>query len=436
MNKSIKFLKKETFFDNCVLVFVCIYLISEFRGHLTAIKSISFIGAYLFFILDYLINKENIFLNFRRNFKKYKLIIIIALVFCIIMLIISLFPYSNNVKVSSFTLTLRYIKRPLFFMLLMLFWFDGAKIKSYIIFYSVIFSFLWLSLDYSINLWNPQNFTTMLDINNGDDRMVSREYAGEFDLYFPFLFLGAIICANKILKSFFIVCIFVTLFMILLTGARGSWLAVVSMFLVVGIILFKCNKSFLTAIKNKKTIFICIMIFICISIFAIFNSDMLKSRFKQGLDGSGRMQILELRLPLIINSNRAFWGLGYGKEQYINFLHDHSQKIGELGVNGGKDELGRYRYFHDEPLIIGQYYHSGVLGAFMLAILILYMFFKSIKMYISTSNLLFLALCGSIVSSFIVRGFFENYLTPQIILFVSFFIAFDFQNRQKTTQNE
>jgi len=254
---------------------------------------------------------------------------------------------------------------------------------------------------------------------------IDRFYAGFFDSLFIFSLVSIFFIKNNFYKSFIIVFnIIVSLIFILLTGARGSWLALTLSLMVLLALTFKNEKINLI---NKKSMIFCLFL-LAASVCVYYNSTLLQLKVAQGFYTSGRGDILTKRLPLLFGSDRAYIGIGFGGKQYTKFLNDKNVNNDDLDPTGvGAD--GTKKPFHDEPVFIGQYYHYGVVGTAFFVALVFYMLFVSFKRYLS-NNKFYIAIFGSILCTYVFRGLFETMYFTHLYVMLGLFIVFLCKNKE------
>lgn len=378
-----------------------------------AIKNISLGLCILFLIVCFIINKNYYISNIIKNLKNNKLILFLCIFFLVYAFIVSCFPYLDNY--NSSLKFLKELKRPILFIIIVIFWFDDDENKKNILYVSLLFTFLSVMINYCGLFLNSK---LSVDIN----------FAKYFDILFPFLLISFFIFKHKILKIFFVFIMLFNLFMLILTGARGSWLVcIVSVAILISILFLKDRRYIKYIINNKFKFLFIISLFCMMSFFAFLNSQIAQTKISQGFNSSGRDIILNARLPIFINSNRVIFGLGYGNFQYEEFLlnnrtQEHIKHPYSLGPYILEKD-GRIKYLHDEPTFLAQFYHYGI-GVLIFMSLVLVMLYKSFVSFIKKDDFLSLALFLSIFETYIIRGLFEDMGIALAFLYVGFYIVF------------
>lgn len=422
MSKVFDFIKKEPLkiVNFLILFFNISYIFGEYLNF-NAFKNTGSIGALVFLIIFIFLDKKQALANLKQNYNENKMIIWLVGIVYFVIFSISCFPYVDNYP--SVNMAFKNFRRVIILFLVALFWFDGDKKKSDIIFNTLIFTFVSCVLFYVIDA--RENLDQIFN-NNEHIRVINRNFAFYFDILFAFGIIGFILFKNKIVK--FILFSFLILGIIadILTGARGSWLANFLMIVLLLFLLYK-NKS----IKISKKMFFAFISSIVLfgSMLFVFynNSALLKFKLSQ-TNSTGRDLILKKRLPLLFNSSRAFVGIGYGGEQYSKFLQDQNIKNEDLGPCGHKKD-GTFVYWHDEPTFIAQYYHYGIFSLSFL-VLVLVVFLKSLNKFHKENNYYILSICMSIFSYYIIRGLFEGFGIKYIMLYVCFYMFFNYKKEE------
>ena len=179
------------------------------------------------------------------------------------------------------------------------------------------------------------------------------------------------------------------------------------------------NLNFL--IRYKKLLTCIFFAFGLLLILLFIKSNLFYTQVTRGFDNNGRDVILEKRLPILLNSGRAYIGLGFGGDQYVKFLNDNNPQGLDLGPSAVIN--GEIRYWHDEPVFIGQYYHYGVIGTILFIFMVFYMIFTGVAKF-KENNRLYLGVCSSILSVYVIRGLFETFDFTHLFVMIGFFIAF------------
>lgn len=282
-------------------------------------------------------------------------------------------------------------------------------------FYSILAAFVCITLYYIKPLFTEINNLNSSNIETA--RLVSRAYSFYLDRFFIFGLLAILFFKNMYIKIIFIVLIVVSLIMGLLTGARGLWVALIISFLLFLAFIIPILKN--KKIDYKKILVISIIVISSI-VYIVQNSYIVQYKASQN-NSSGRDLILKERLPLFLNSNRAFWGLGYNEHLYDKFLSDQVDKGHKISMMQIRDN--KRHWFNDEPFFIGNYYYFGV-GVFALLLSFLSILWYCLKEYLKTKNIFFAGIFISTFAYFGIRGLVETYNLKILYLFymIGFFI--------------
>lgn len=392
------------FLDRAIIFLLFIFFITEHQVRFTAIKNISLYAALTFVIIMFFLNKNFCLNNIKKNFSHSKFAIFTIIIFVLYNFLISLFPYCT--KFDSLSEAFEEFGRGLTFLFIILLWFDSSKFKINCMFYSVIAAFICISLYHSTPF-----FTNLDSIDNPDPglgRIIKRSYADYVDRFLAFGLVGILLFKSLKMRIFIgLTCIILPIFMDALTGTRGSWLAgciTIVLFLIISYL-----NGFKSFYKNNIKAILSLICIGSIAMVIIFNnSSIVKHKILQGADPSGRNLIVEQRFPLLLKSNRAFWGLGYGKEQYDQFLRDQNDTgIAISMMRISKVDNKRF-WWNDEPFFIGNYYYHGFIGTVALISLFIWILFTSYSKFSKTKDLFYLAIFLSAISYFGIRGIFES----------------------------
>ena len=412
-----------TFLKSSILFLLSLFLIGQYNEHITAIKNLAIYLALFLTLILFTVDTKNVMQNIKNNAKNNKAILLLFLLLNLYVFGISFFPYdaTQNAALSA----LNEFKRAFIFIFIVLLWHDGSYKNSKWLFFAMVAT---LSIDNIHFFIKGIEDGTLLNLKNEKDQWmqpIDRFYAGFFDSLFIFSLVSIFFIKNNFYKFFIIVFnIIVSLIFILLTGARGSWLALALSLMVLLALTFKNEKINLI---NKKSMIFCLFL-LAASACVYHNSTLLQLKVAQGFYTSGRGDILTKRLPLLFNSDRAYIGIGFGGKQYTKFLNDKNVNNDDLGPTGvGTD--GTKKPFHDEPVFIGQYYHYGVVGTVFFVALVFYMLFVSFKRYLS-NNKFYIAIFGSILCTYIFRGLFETIYFTHLYVMLGLFIVFLCKNKE------
>lgn len=275
--------------------------------------------------------------------------------------------------------------------------------KSKIFFYSCIVALLFTTLYYSQMLFvDVSNFSSK---DHSVGRIIKRSYADYVDRFMIFLLIGFVVFKEKVIKTLMIFLFLLVIVMEILSGVRGSWGVQIVCFLFL-FLFFGGYKNFLIEYKNRIIAFVvlCGTIFILLAV----NSYMVSYKILQGINTPERYWIIKERLPTFVSSNRGLIGLGYGKEQYDEFLRDKMDEGVTLSLMQIRQDSGERYWFNDEPFFIGNFYYYGIFGTMMLFLSFLSLLYYSFKYFIQSKNLMFCAIFISIFGYFGVRGLFET----------------------------
>lgn len=417
--------KKIKIFDNAIFVFICLYFLAQFIRHLNVVKSIGVYTAIPLIIFFIILCREIALARFKENFKKNKILFFIVSFLIATTLILSISPYDPSH--NSLKEFMRVVKKEYLLFVLLFFWFDGSEKRSKIIFWVLVGSLFYESI-----------YTIIKSVIEFDPKMLQkrvnviyRDYSICVDALFAFCLVAFLFVKKRIwlqvLLAFFLAMVIV---LNILTGARGSWLAMLVVF-------FLCVSFFL--IKNKFNIktalYIGLFFIFCGGAFSVAYETFPHIKYKlTQKHSSGRDLILKNRLPLILDSDRALIGLGYGTDQYEKFIFDNRDKAtGNLGparVETDENKKVKFiHYWHDEPAFIAYYYHVGVGVIFFIA-LVFFIAYKGISEYIKNNNYLLLGVSLSAISFYLIRGLFEWFGIQTIIALSALFIVLNYKNKE------
>lgn len=416
--------------NNVIALLLGLFLIFEHIPHMAGVKNISLYLALL--ITFYRLYKDKaVQKNFKINLTKNLLLISLLLTFVIYTLIISAMPYFKDA--GSFKDAFGEFGRGVCFVFIILTYAKtGSKndsndsIKQAWGFYlAIIGAFLAVTLYYSPPLFTQ--FTQAWgDGGVESGRIISRSYADYVDRFLPFALAGVMIFDKTKYKILIFLLILVSLTMDILSGTRGSWLAAGVSALVMLLLLFFAG--FASAIKKQLKIITTFAIILTILlVFVGINSSIFNFKYSQGADSSGRVSIITQRAPLFLSSQRAIWGLGYGKAQYDEFLRQAFDLGARIDMMQVRPNGTRY-WFNDEPFWLGKFYYYGVIGTGALLgvymVLLFSTFKEMLKQNDSKIKLIYIAIFVSLISYFGIRGLFECINLRELYLFymAGFFI--------------
>lgn len=415
-NKSnlVFFLKKT------IILFLSLFLIGQYNEHITAIKNLGLYTSMVLVLILCFFDFNRIKKNIRFNIINNKTLLAIFALLVLYILTISLFAYVDPLKtiVDFFD----DFKKTLLFMLLIIICYDGNQEISKYFFYSMAAAICFDNIHF---------FIKAVEIYGFKNISINRLYASFFDKTYVFLLLAAFFTSRtKVPFIIFILNLLLCFFLVLSTGVRGSWFSMFFTTIIMFYFLFKYY-DFKNLIKYKKYIVLLFVFMFAIFLIVVLNSDFVRSKFEKGLDGSGRMDILEKRLPLLYDSSRFFIGLGYGNKQYETFLVHKNLNNKYLGPAEIDKDTGVIKYWHDEPVFIGQFYHYGVIGTTLFLLLLFYVLKESIRRA-RNNNILYFAIFGSLINVYIFRGIFETISLEHLFLMISLFISFYIKEDKNT----
>ncbi|BCX80030.1 hypothetical protein [Campylobacter sp. 19-13652] len=412
-----------------------LFLIFEHLPHMAALKNIALYLALA--ITFYRLYKDTqIKRRFSINLKQNIAIISLLLLFVIYSLIISTVPYLAGV--GSFKDAFSELGRGVSFMIIVLAYATNIAPKttqSGHFYLSLLLAFIAVSAYYCTPL-----FTQLKDAWGGGEvesgRIISRAYADYVDRFLPFALFGVMIFTKTWQKILIFLLILLSLSMDILSGTRGSWLAVgISGALAFFMLLFA---GFASALKKQARLIAGFALILALGLgFIGINSSIFNFKYAQGADSSGRGLIISQRAPLFLSGDRALLGLGYGKEQYDEFLRRELDKGAKIDMMQVRADGTRY-WFNDEPFWLGKFYYYGVVGTgalFGAYVLLLFCAFREfLRKKQDKQRLLYAAIFVSLISYFGVRGLFESINLRELYLFymAGFFIIL----KANLSQNE
>lgn len=439
------------FLDWLILIFLSIFLFAENSQRMGAIRNITLYGALAFLIWQLCLNKARLISNFKSNFQNNKIILILFLLFLTYVFVVSIFAYTPLFE--SLYWLMHDNKRFFIFFIIIMFWYDANPQKSKIIFFAMATVLILTSMQFLIAVFNDMELIKE-NFKNINFRIVPREYMWFVDILFSYSFVGFVITKNKTYKIILaLFAFFIAPAMLILTGARGAWLAYLASGFFILLFLARGN------LINKKTLkFIgYFTILVCIICGALFYSvPLIKYKITQGIDTSGRDVIIKTRLPILFKSDRFFWGLGYGDITYWRFINDKNTENRNLGSSWGKYDYDNYwkfknkiglvdeaskvqweeqsskitKWSRDEPFAIKYFYNFGFIGIALLFGVVFVLLFGSIKRYLRQKNPYYLALFGSCFSVCVVHGMFDNNLLDDVFYMICFYIIFNYKEEK------
>ena len=423
--------KKIKIFDNAIFVFICLYFLAQFIRHLNIVKSIGVYTAIPLIIFFIIFCREIAISRFKENFKKNKILFFIVSLLVATTLILSISPYDPSH--NSLKEFMRVVKKEYLLFVLLFFWFDGSEKRSKIIFWVLVGSLFYESIYIIINSiinFDPKMLQKKL-------RTVDRTYSICVDGLFAFCVIAVLFIKKRLWLQISLM-LFLALIIILniLTGARASWVALALTFLFCVFFLLLKNKF-----SVKTALYIGMFFILAGGAFIVAYETFPHIKYKlTQKNSSGRDLILKNRLPLILDSDRALIGLGYGTAQYEKFIYDNRNKAtGKLGP--GRTERDKNKkvkfihYWHDEPAFIAYYYHVGV-GVIFFVALVFFIAYKGISEYIKNNNYLLLGVSLSAISFYLIRGLFEWFGIQTIIALSALFIVLNYKNKEAVANED
>lgn len=411
MSKKVKIIN---ILDSLILASIILFIFSFFKVNF--MKNISCVVGSVSLIVYFFYDKKKLLNNFLSNIKNHKKILILTLLFYLIIFIISLFPFEPNYP--SFKLAFKEFKKSIIFLIISLFYFDGDFKKSKIIFYTISITLLDAIV---VNIY--ESFKENLILNGKDFILIYRKFSNYMELFFAFSLAGIIYSKNKIFKFLLIIISLFGLICELLTGARGSYLAI---FISIFLFIFFARKDIKFNKKLLKIFALLSILLIPAGALLVYNSKHLKFKLSQ-FDSSRRDVILSTRLPLLFNSSRALIGIGYGFENYTYFLNKMNTKNIDLGPKGVLIEGKRF-YSHDEPTFIAQFFHYGIFSL-IYPVIVFYMIYLCFIKF-NSGNFFMLPLALSMISYFIIRGLFEKQSLVYLFYLITFYILLDYKKEK------
>lgn len=423
--------KKIKIFDNAIFVFICLYFLAQFIRHLNVVKSIGVYTAISLIIFFIILCREIALARFKENFKKNKILFFIVSFLVATTLILSISPYDPSH--NSLKEFMRVVKKEYLLFVLLFFWFDGSEKRSKIIFWVLVGSLFYESI-----------YTIIKSVIEFDPKMlqkrvnvVYRDYSICVDGLFAFSLIAFLFVKKRIwLQIALALLLAMVVVLDILSGARASWLAMFVVFLLCFLFFIFKNKF---SLKTALYIGLFFALVGGVATVAYETFPHIKYKLTQKTS-SGRDLILKNRLPLILDSDRALIGLGYGTVQYEKFIFDNRNKAtGKLGP--GRTERDKNKnvkfihYWHDEPAFIAYYYHVGVGVIFFIA-LVFFIVYKGISEYIKNNNYLLLGVSLSAISFYLIRGLFEWFGIQTIIAMCVLFIVLNYKNKEAVANED
>ncbi len=389
-----------------ISIFLGMFLFGTFIEGFSFIKNIGLYGAVLFFIIQLFKSKNS---SYKLYYENNKLLLNTFFIFMSIVFLSVLFSYFN-IKSSLREFRVEFLNIGIF-MFISLF-IPNKKILFKIFFYSLILAFIYNTVRYGLNYYyvNPHlDFSIRLQ----------RNYSNYFDFLYPFVLAGMFIIKNKF-KYLIGVVLFLGFFELILTGARGAWVAVLGESLIFIFLTVVFKKEYL---KN-------ILIFSGLSIFLIVisgyylynHSSLIKSKIQQGIKPDGRENIIKTRLPIFLKYGNYIIGIGGpGDIQYIKFLNKY-----HVPKQYGEQCKNYFKYWGDEPFLLQTFYKQGILGLVIFlffSALFLYQIYKYINLDFSKEAKFFiLAVMSSYIGYYFIRGLVEGRTFKYVLIFLTLYL--------------
>ena len=422
MIKRDLFVKKLNIIIGYCLVFWCFFAFFFKANALNNFSSILLaLGLILYICFDFKTAKTNFLSNLKSNF------ILLGALFILLSgaIIISLNPYFDSQKEFS-----KLLRRDFLFLvlLMLLSWLDKSNENQQKI---IKFCFYAIIISFGVNLiyFFIQDIVAIESLNDrrhDSPSIIDRFFAPTFDVYFAFALIGCFFEKNKKLKIFFAFLLCVGIVFLILCGARGGLLAFgASLIFIIFVLIFKGVFSKKQLLSIISFIFIGILAFV----ITISQNDYLQVKYIQGMHSSGRDIIIKERFPLLLDSKFALSGLGAGDTQYQKFLNDQpaqiQEKLGPQVPNDKNPQIYKTHFWHDEPAILGIYWHYGILGSICFLFVICYLFFNSIKAFFLKNNYYLFCLGSSVFAYYFIAALFENFSDLKILInFCIIYLAF------------
>ena len=419
--------KAFDFCQNLIIYLLFLFIVCEHHVSFTAVKNISLYTAVLLGFTTLFLRKDEILQRIKLNFSHAKISLIFLALFVAYALLISCFPYDDSF--GSAKKTFSEFGRGIAFLFVILVCSNGEEKQKNIIFYSILSAFIFITAHHAFPIF--ENLNKISSQNPEEGRIVHRGYSLYVDRFMVFTLLGIIFFKNNAIKVFIVIFCCIAIAMDILSGARGSWFSVFTVFILLFVFLFFSKYNDFLKINFKKIFAVGALCFLSIGVL-FFNSSIANSKLSQGLNSSGRDLILKERLPLLFETNRWILGLGHSEHLYDKFLADKSdEKSIEIFMTSVRD--GKKHWFNDEPFFIGNIYYYGVIGVSFLFLSFLYLLRDSFRSFRTTQNLLFAGVFISAVSYFGIRGLFETYNLRILYLFylIGFLILFQSKTEVK-----
>jgi len=391
--------------------FLNLFLFGFLIKGFTPIKYIGLYGSIFMLIIRFFFNKKIIF-NYFYFIQKYK-IHFIAILFIIISILLSIFSTFPNFLESLDEFRGSMLNIILFFIISL------SLKKENLIYYifTIIISLMANILIYTFSSFHYFNIPSR----------IPRDFSDKAELLFPFLMAILFLIKKNYLFYLGIFLSIFTLFLLLLTGARGGWISVGGEVVIISVIIFFRNIKFLKKRIVKKMLFIIIgflVTFLFIIFYLIKYSPFIKHKFYQGLSSNGRDIIVKTRFPIFWKYGNFWVGIGGpGNYQYNAFLQKHNAPK-RMGEWKGK----KFLYYSDEPFLLQIFYKEGIIGVISFLFFIVLFIISVAKELLKKKNSLFqyifyTALLSSFIGTYIIRGLVEarefKYLFFYLIIFIA-----------------
>ena len=406
------------YIKSLISLFLGLYIFGFLINGLTPLKYISLYIAIIAFIYYFIKNKNFVIAFYKNYFLTNKVLFIFFSLFIISVLLSIVFAFSDYLpSLKEFRITFLNIS---IFMIIALGIQDKKLTK--ILFYSIIFAFIFDVFVFAIHYIqkNPHlNFSIRLE----------RLFANYFEILYPFILTSFFLFKKKLIKILLSISLLFGFFDLILTGARGGWVSVITETILFAIILIIIETKYL-----KKVIIyslITISIFTLIFIYVYNNSTFIQTKFKQGINPNGRGQIVKTRLPIFLKYGNFLTGIGGpGNYQYNKFLN-HYEAPKQYGHFKGK----KFHYFSDGPFLLQIFYKEGILGLISFLLFSFYFLWLGFKIILNkkidiSTKLLISAIIISFIGEYFIRGLVENRSFKYLIFYLTLFIIFTYSKEK------
>jgi O-antigen ligase len=391
--------------ESWILGFIFLFIVGLFNEHLTAVRNLGLYTALLLVVLKFISHKQELVADARSMMANTRIPVILLLCFLCSILFSSVFPYTKNFE--SFASLVDETRIMIVFFLIVMGVTDRGRLLKVIV-YAMVAAMAVCAWHFVVK--------DMPELSKLDASFrVSRNYALYFEFLFPFVFYQLFIEKRLWAKA---VIAFVLLFgsvTLVLSGVRGSWLAVA-----IELIIVLAYIAYFHRAEIKRFVPYLLLGILVVSsfvIYALVSTNVVKSAFERGVSLNNRDTIVEERLPIFLAHGDLVFGLGYGGAQYHKFMNDH-----DAPKTIGRYENGVFIFNRDEPFILQLFLHFGLLGLSAAVILFAYMIYDLLRLN-KTDGWYGVSILSAFVGVFIVRGLFEGrYLSTLLFLIILYLI--------------